>query len=91
MKRFIPILLSVFLLNGCVSSTIKDNLSSNAAKLDRYVELMEKDETTPEEDQDMIRVMRVWTWSMNWAANGETPPPDVRFVLESAKEVREDE
>lgn len=88
MKKFIIILLSVVLLSGCVSGAIKEKLSSNAAKLDRYVELMDEDNTTHEEDRDLIRAMRIWTWSMNWAANDETPPPDVRFILENAEEIK---
>jgi hypothetical protein len=44
---------------------------------------MDNDETTPEEDQDLIRAMRIFTWSMNYAENGEVPPPDVRLILES--------
>lgn len=89
MKKFIPVLLSAILLCGCVSGALKENLSRNAASLDGYVGLMEKGETTPEQDQDLIRVMRIWTWSMNWAANGETPPSDVRLVLEAESDSNE--
>lgn len=82
-KLVIALFLSLMLMTGCVSSTVKAKLSKNAAQLDGYVQKMDNDETTPEEDQDLIRAMRIWTWSMNHAANGEAPPPDVRLILES--------
>jgi hypothetical protein len=85
MRNLIVILLSLVMMTGCVSSEVKDKLSTNAAKLDGYVSRMESGETTPEEDQNLIRVMRIWTWSMNWAANGEEPPADVKLVLEGAE------
>lgn len=83
MKKLFALLLSLTLLTGCVSSTVKAKLSLNAAKLDGYVQKMDEGETTKEEDQDLIRAMRIWTWSMNQAANGEVPPPDVRLILDS--------
>ena len=71
------------MLTGCVSGEVKDKLSLNAAQLDGYVDKMDKGETTNEEDQNLIRAMRIWTWSMNQAANGEVPPIDIRLVLDN--------
>lgn len=83
-KSFAVLLLCLLLLlPGCISSTVKEKLSKNAAQLDGYVQKMDKGETTRKEDQDLIRVIRVWTWAMNYAANGEEPPPDVRLILEN--------
>ena len=76
-------ILSLAMLTGCISQVVKDKLSKNAAQLDGYVTRMDAEGTTLEEDQDLIRVMRIWTWSMNWAVNGEEPPPDVKLVLEA--------
>ena len=70
------------LSTGCVSGEIKDKLSKNAAKLDGYVSNMEKGETTPEQDQDLIRAMRIWTWTMHRAASGEELPPDIKLILD---------
>ena len=84
-KLMLPLLLSLTLATGCVSSTVKDKLSRNAAQLDGYVKLMDEGETTREEDQDLIRAMRIWTWSMNRAANGEEPPADVKLVLDEGE------
>ena len=81
-KSLAVLLVSLFMLTGCISSTIKAQLSSNAAKLDGYVKQMDDNNTTSEEDQDLVRAMRVWTWEMNKGANGETPPDDVRLALE---------
>jgi len=82
-KTLLTLLLSLTMLSGCISQTVKDKLSKNAAQLDGYVARMDAEETTPEEDQDLIRAMRIWTWSMNRAANGEEPPPDVRLILDA--------
>lgn len=79
-------LLLLIMLTGCLSSDIKAKLSANAAKLDGYVARIESGQTTPEEDKDLIRVMRIWTWSMNWSANGEEPPADVKLILEMDRE-----
>ena len=81
-NKIVIILLSLLLTTGCVSSEVKKKLSNNAAQLDGYVAKMESGETTPEQDQNLIRVMRIWTWSMNQAANGEELPADVKLVLE---------
>ena len=81
-KLLLPLLFCLSLTTGCVSGTVKEKLSKNAAQLDGYVTKMDKGETTKEEDQDLIRAMRIWTWSMNQAANGEVPPADVRLILE---------
>ena len=84
MRKSLAILLvSLFMLTGCISSEIKAQLSTNAAKLDGYVKLMDSNNTTRVEDQDLVRAMRIWTWEMNKGANGETPPEDVRLVLEA--------
>ena len=82
-KKLFALMFSLTLLTGCVSSTVKAKLSKNAAQLDGYVQRMDKGETSKEDDQDLIRAMRIWTWSMNQAANGEVPPPDVRLILEN--------
>lgn len=85
-NKFVILLFSLIFSVGCVSSEVKDQLSDNAAKLDGYVTLMEAGETTSEQDQNLIHAMRVWTWSMNRAANGEEPPPDVKLVLNGLDE-----
>lgn len=82
-KTFLALLICLVMLSGCVSQVVKDKLSKNAAQLDGYVARMETGETTSEEDQDLIRAMRIWTWSMNRAENGEEPPPDVKLILDS--------
>ena len=84
------LLLGALSMPGCLSAAIKDKLSSNAAQLDGYVKKMDSGDTTPEEDKALIRVMRIWTWSMNRSANDETPPEDVLLILEY-KSVIEDE
>lgn len=81
-NKFVVLMFSLLLMTGCVSSEVKEKLSKNAAQLDGYVARMESGETTPEQDQNLIRVMRIWTWSMNQAANGESPPADVKLVLD---------
>ena len=87
-KSLAVLLVSLFMLTGCISSEIKDQLSSNASKLDGYVKLMDSDNTTDKEDQDLIRAMRVWTWMMNKGANGETPPEDIRLAIEALLRAR---
>jgi hypothetical protein len=90
-KSFAILLLSLFMLTGCVSSVIKEKLSRNAAQLDGYVQRMDTGQpmaTTPEEDQDLIRAMRIWTWEMNQGANGETPPDDIRLIIEARRRAR---
>ena len=83
MKKLIIILISTLILSGCISQVVKDKLSKNAAQLDGYVNLMENGDTTPENNQDLIRAMRIWTWSMNHLVNDEEPPPDVKLILDA--------
>jgi len=83
MKNYIVIFLALFLLSGCASSEINSKLSRNAAQLDGYVRRMNSGETTRQEDQDLIRAMRIWTWSMNKLANDEVPPMDIKTFLDS--------
>ena len=81
MKKFAISLLLCFTMAGCVSSVVKEKLSLNAAKLDGYVSKMDDGLTTRDQDQNLIRAMRIWTWSMNQASNGETPPEDIMIIL----------
>ena len=66
---------------GCVSQQVKDVASRNAARADQYVEKMERDETTPEQDQRFIHAARVAFWAFEWNVNGTEPPVDVKLIL----------
>jgi len=85
-KSLLILILSLTMFTGCVSSTVKEKLSKNAAQLDGYVQRMDEGATTKEDDQDLIRAMRIWTWSMNQAANDEVPPADVRLILDNGSQ-----
>ena len=85
MRKLIIALFIISMFAGCTCSVIKEKISRNAAQLDGYVQRMDTGEpmpTLPEEDQDLIRVMRIWTWEMNQLLNDETPPEDIRKVIE---------
>lgn len=91
MKKLIILLFIASMFVGCTCSTIKEKISRNAAHLDGYVQRMETGEpmpTLPEEDQDLIRAMRVWTWEMNQLLNDETPPEDIRKLVEDRLRAR---
>ena len=47
--------LAVLLIAGCTPQIVKETVRLNAARCERYAELMEKKETTPDEDQKFIR------------------------------------
>lgn len=88
MKKLFIIIVTLLMLNGCVSSAVKEQLRANAAKLDGYVKLMDADHTTPQENEDLIRAMRIWTWEMNQLTNGELPPEDIRLIVEARLRAR---
>ncbi len=77
------IILLILLLSGCRSTLVYEQLSKNAAKLDGYVRLMNDQKTTTQQDRELIRAMRIWTWELNYYANGEIPPEDIREIISS--------
>lgn len=87
-KSFAILLLSLFMLTGCVSSAVKEKIKLGADKMDGYVRQMDAGETTREEDQDLIRAIRIITWEMNKLTNDETPPEDIRLIIEARLRAR---
>jgi PBP1b-binding outer membrane lipoprotein LpoB len=81
-KSFIAAAFSLLLLSGCVSSVVKSSIEQNAARADAYVEKMDAGETTREQDQKFIYVIRIMNHSLNWNVNDVEPPPDVKLILE---------
>lgn len=83
MKIITSAILTIVLLTGCVSQTVKDAVERGAARSDRYVELMEAGKTTPESDQAYIKAKRVSDHSLNYHLNDAELPPDVQAALEA--------
>ena len=89
MRKSVTVLLvTMSMMTGCVSSAVKDKISVGTAKMDGYVRQMDAGETTREEDQDLIRAIRIITWEMNKLTNGETPPDDIRLIIEARLRAR---
>ena len=64
MKRFYAsiLIMAFLLLTGCISQEVKNQAVVNEAACLRMVELIEKGETTRENEQEFIRaIAKAWT------------------------------
>ena len=87
-KSLVILLVTLSMMTGCVSSAVKAKIKVGADKMDGYVRQMDAGETTRAEDQDLIRAIRIITWEMNKLENGETPPEDIRLIIEARLRAR---
>ena len=64
-------------INGCVAPEVKGAIERNAARVDRFVKLIENDETTREQEQNFIRAFRPAYHSLNYYFNDVPLPLDL--------------
>jgi len=76
MKKLIFIML-ILIFVGCTSTADKIT-TRNAARCDRFVELMEEGNTTREQEQDFIKANRKGWHSLNYYLNDHPLPEDLR-------------
>lgn len=76
MKRLALVL--VLLIAGCVSTTDKEKIAFQAARLDRAVALMDSGVSTRQNEQDFIRGERKVWHALDYSINGNPLPPDLQ-------------
>lgn len=90
MRNFWIMIVSLILLTGCVSKEVKEGVKRQAARGDNMVAKIDSGETTREEEQNYIRALRVFIWSLNYDFNDAELPADIRELLEKLKLLEED-
>ena len=81
MKKLLIVPILLISLVGCVSQTVKDAVNRDAARTDRYLELMAEGKTTPAMDHDFIKANRVAFHTLDYNLNGNPLPPDIAAVV----------
>lgn len=74
------LVLVLVLAVGCVSSTDRQTIAFQAARLDRAVALINSGSVTEKEKDDFIRAERKVWHSLNYSINGKPLPRDMQSV-----------
>jgi uncharacterized protein YxeA len=84
MLRKIMLILTLVIIAGCVSPMAKEKIHRATVINDSFVKKMDAGQTSREQEQNHIRAMRVWHYSLDYNVNGNEPPADVQVIdLES--------
>lgn len=80
MKKLAGSLMIAISLTGCVSDTVSQVVERNVVRSDRFVQLMEEDRTTRQQEQDFIKANRAGWHTMDYHLNDAKLPADLQHL-----------